>query len=75
MVKSPVVYVAGALRSAGQGIDRDSWGWLLEGMGQYPFHPPSVAGWDWGTRLAVLELDARALRRGQLPARHPRACA
>ena len=18
-------------------------------MGQYPFHPPSVAGWDWGT--------------------------
>ena len=48
MVKSPVVYLAGALRSAGQGIDRDSWRWLLESMGQYPFHPPSVAGWDWG---------------------------
>jgi uncharacterized protein (DUF1800 family) len=49
MVKSPVVFVAGALRSAGQGIERDSWGWLLSGMGQQLFSPPSVAGWDWGT--------------------------
>jgi uncharacterized protein (DUF1800 family) len=49
MVKSPVVFVAGALRSAGQGIDRESYAWLLEGMGQYPFRPPSVAGWEWGT--------------------------
>ena len=48
MVKSPVVYVAGSLRTAGQGIDRDSWTWMLEAMGQYPFQPPSVAGWDWG---------------------------
>jgi len=48
MVKSPVVLVAGFLRAAGQSIDRDSWAWLLDGMGQYPFHPPSVAGWDWG---------------------------
>ena len=22
--------------------------WLLSTMGQYPFYPPSVAGWDWG---------------------------
>ena len=49
MVKSPVVFLAGALRSTGQGIDRDSWGWLLSGMGQMPFRPPSVAGWEWGT--------------------------
>jgi uncharacterized protein (DUF1800 family) len=49
LVKSPVVFVAGALRSAGQGIDRDAYGWMLEGMGQYPFRPPSVAGWEWGT--------------------------
>ena len=40
----------GALRSAGQGIERDAWTWLLSGMGQCPFRPPSVAGWDWGTR-------------------------
>jgi uncharacterized protein (DUF1800 family) len=44
-----VVFVAGALRSAGQGIERDAWTWLLDAMGQYPFRPPSVAGWDWGT--------------------------
>ena len=49
MVKSPVVFLAGALRSSGQGIERDSWGWLLSGMGQMPFRPPSVAGWEWGT--------------------------
>ena len=49
LVKSPVVFVAGTLRSAGQGIERDSWTWLLQAMGQYPFQPPSVAGWEWGT--------------------------
>ena len=48
MVKSPVVFVAGALRSTSQGIERDSWGWLLSGMGQQLFRPPSVAGWEWG---------------------------
>jgi uncharacterized protein (DUF1800 family) len=49
MVKSPVVFVAGTLRTTGQRIDRDSWTWMLQGMGQYPFRPPSVAGWEWGT--------------------------
>ncbi len=49
LVKSPVMFVAGALRSAGQPIDGDAWGWLTESMGQQLFHPPSVAGWDWGT--------------------------
>ena len=44
-----MVFLAGALRSAGQGIERDSWAWLLGGMGQTPFRPPSVAGWEWGT--------------------------
>ena len=49
MVKAPVVFLAGALRSIGQGVERDSWGWLLQGMGQQLFRPPSVAGWEWGT--------------------------
>ena len=49
MVKSPVVYLAGALRTTSQGIDRENWGWMLNSMGQTPFRPPSVAGWDWGT--------------------------
>jgi uncharacterized protein (DUF1800 family) len=48
MVKAPVVFLAGALRATGAGVRRDSWTWLLDQMGQYPFEPPSVAGWDWG---------------------------
>jgi hypothetical protein len=48
MVKSPVVYLAGALRGARAPITNDSYTWLLSLMGQTPFRPPSVAGWDWG---------------------------
>ncbi len=48
MVKSPVVFLAGALRSLNTGVARDDWAWLLDKAGQYPFSPPSVAGWDWG---------------------------
>jgi uncharacterized protein (DUF1800 family) len=48
MVKAPVVHVAGLLRTTGTPITIDSYGWLLDQMGQYPFRPPSVAGWDWG---------------------------
>jgi uncharacterized protein (DUF1800 family) len=48
MVKSPLVYLAGTLRTTGAPVERSSWTWLLDGMGQMPFRPPSVAGWDWG---------------------------
>jgi uncharacterized protein (DUF1800 family) len=48
MVKSPVVFLAGAIRIAGGGIQRDSWSWLLGQMGQQPFSPPDVSGWEWG---------------------------
>jgi uncharacterized protein (DUF1800 family) len=48
MVKAPVVYAAGALRSLNRGIDERAWTWLLPQMGQELFSPPSVAGWDWG---------------------------
>jgi hypothetical protein len=48
MVKSPVVHIAGLLRTTGTPITIESYGWLLDQMGQFPFHPPSVAGWDWG---------------------------
>jgi uncharacterized protein (DUF1800 family) len=48
MVKAPVVFLAGALKTAGGGVQTDNWAWLLDHMGQYPFEPPSVAGWDWG---------------------------
>jgi uncharacterized protein (DUF1800 family) len=48
MVKSPIVFLAGTLRAVGGGVQRDSWTWISEGMGQRLFRPPSVAGWDWG---------------------------
>ncbi|HVS27991.1 MAG TPA: DUF1800 domain-containing protein [Solirubrobacteraceae bacterium] len=48
MVKAPIVYVAGALRTAGRGIDRSDWADRLSAMGQRPFNPPNVAGWEWG---------------------------
>jgi uncharacterized protein (DUF1800 family) len=48
LVKCPLVYVAGTLRTAGIGVTVDDYGWLLQEMGQLPFDPPSVAGWDWG---------------------------
>ncbi len=81
MVKSPVVYLAGALRACGEGVTRRSWVWLLDGMGQLPFHPPSVAGWEWGpawlsSNSMHVRFDAgnhllqgrRAVRDGSMPA-------
>lgn len=49
MVKAPAVYVAGALRTTGRGIENRDWTWLMSQMGQELFRPPSVAGWDWGS--------------------------
>jgi hypothetical protein len=48
MVKAPVVFVAGSLRSAGLPVTQQSMTWQLDSMGQRPFDPPSVAGWEWG---------------------------
>ena len=80
MVKSPVVYVVGALRACGEGITRRDWVYLLDGMGQLPFRPPSVAGWEWGPAwlstnsmhvrfdsVNVLLQDSRRVRDGSTP--------
>jgi uncharacterized protein (DUF1800 family) len=48
MVKWPIVQTAGMLRSIGRPVDTGSWVWIGSMMGQVPFNPPSVAGWDWG---------------------------
>ena len=48
LIKPPVVLVAGALRSLGQGVTRDEWTWVLSSMGQQLFFPLSVAGWESG---------------------------
>ncbi len=46
MVKPPIVYLAGLLRTLGRGIDTSAWVWLSEGAGQRLFYPPNVAGWN-----------------------------
>jgi uncharacterized protein (DUF1800 family) len=48
LVKGPIVFVASTLRMTGQSITEDSWPWLLDAMGQVPFYPPNVSGWDQG---------------------------
>lgn len=50
MVKCPVVYVAGALRTTRTPIRSRSFTWQLQLMGQQLFRPPTVAGWDWGPK-------------------------
>jgi hypothetical protein len=46
MVKPPVVYTAGLLRSQNRAIDVGAWTWLARQAGQQLFYPPNVAGWD-----------------------------
>ena len=48
MVKSPVVHMAGALRTTGTPVRWDSPAWMMESAGQRLFGPPSVAGWEGG---------------------------
>ena len=51
----------------GAGVEQSSWTWLLDGMGQQLFRPPSVAGWDWGQAIAELSIPAiKTGRVGQL---------
>ena len=60
MVKSPVVFLVGALRATGTPITVDSWVWLLEGMGQSLFNPPNVGGWPVGEHwLSTATVKAR----------------
>ncbi len=59
MVKPPVVYLAGLLRSLGRGIDTESWVWLSGQMGQQLFRPPNVSGWDDTRWLDTSTMKAR----------------
>jgi uncharacterized protein (DUF1800 family) len=34
------------LRQTGTYVKTDDWVWMLDQMGQKPFYPPNVAGWD-----------------------------
>ena len=45
-VKPPVVYAAGMMRRSGAHITKVDWGYRLDEMGQQPFYPPNVSGWE-----------------------------
>ena len=50
LVKPPFVYLAGMMRQTRwRSTGEDHWAWMLSLMGQRPFHPPSVAGWEQNT--------------------------
>jgi uncharacterized protein (DUF1800 family) len=67
MVKPPIVQLAGMLRGIGRYIDSDVWAWESSLIGQTPFYPPNVAGWEanrWlntGTWLARFNLAAQVI--------------
>jgi len=67
MVKPPIVQIAGMLRGIGRYIDTDAWAWESSLVGQMPFYPPNVAGWEadrWlntGTWLARFNLAAQMI--------------
>ncbi len=46
MVKPPIVYIAGLLRTRDAGVHSDAFAWTAALSGQMLFHPPNVAGWD-----------------------------
>ncbi|MFN8161292.1 MAG: DUF1800 domain-containing protein [Solirubrobacterales bacterium] len=59
MVKPPVVYLAGLLRTLGRGVDTDAWTWICSQMGQQLFWPPNVSGWDDSRWLDTSTMRAR----------------
>jgi uncharacterized protein (DUF1800 family) len=48
MIKTPVVFAIGTMRSLGLGITDETLYSALRDMGQLPYFPPTVAGWEGG---------------------------
>jgi hypothetical protein len=48
MVKPPIVYVVGLHRAFGLGIKDQTAYDFLDRMGQLPYNPPNVSGWEGG---------------------------
>ncbi len=46
MVKPPIVYLAGLMRSSGTYVNSEDFIWVSSDMGQQLFYPPNVSGWD-----------------------------
>jgi Protein of unknown function (DUF1800) len=64
MVKPPVVYVVGAMRAMGLQVTDTTASDNLDAMGQLPYFPPTVAGWEGG--LSWLNTDTALARFGFL---------
>jgi uncharacterized protein (DUF1800 family) len=48
MVKPPIVHAVGTMRALGLGVTDQTLYQTLSEMGQLPYFPPSVAGWEGG---------------------------
>jgi uncharacterized protein (DUF1800 family) len=48
LVKPPIVYVVGAMRAVGAGVTGPEPADFSDEMGQVPYFPPTVAGWEGG---------------------------
>jgi uncharacterized protein (DUF1800 family) len=71
LVKPPLVFLAGAMRATGTYVTSDAWVWSMQAMGQVPFQPPNVSGWEQGTRwLSTATTRARLEAMGTLLAEH-----
>jgi uncharacterized protein (DUF1800 family) len=60
MIKPPVVYAIGAMRAMGLGVTDTTANDYLDAMGQLPFFPPNVSGWEGG--LSWLNTDTALAR-------------
>jgi len=65
---TPVVFVSGALRAVGLGISSSGPADYLDSMGQLPYFPPTVAGWEGG--LSWLNTNTALARFGFIGGRH-----
>ena len=76
MVKSPVVYTAGLLRTRGDRVETEDWIYLDAMAGQQLFYPPNVSGWnddrwlDTSTFRARWLIARRALQKHSFNADH-----
>lgn len=80
MIKPPVVFAVGIMRALGLGITDETLDYSLSEMGQRPYFPPTVAGWEQGeawlntnTALARFRLADRLLEKSYegLPDKEP----
>ena len=80
MIKPPIVQAIGTMRALGLSITDDTLSTTLRDMGQLPYFPPSVAGWEgslaWlntNTALARFSLANRLLSKqyAKLPTKAP----